>query len=140
MQRVNKYKNQFWIDVFKSWKQLCTCYKKENMAKEMCKNVLWFNENFKVNKKSIFIKSWFENNVHTVNSLLDEEGKFMTYNNFINVYKNVKTNFLEFLSVTQAIKKCMRDLSVTNLNKEQEPFIPLHIIPLLLDNKENKKE
>ena len=66
------------------------------MQDHMASCVLWYNDIFKINNKTMFLKGWSENNINFLNSLLDEDGKIMEYNNFTSIYKNVKTNFLEF--------------------------------------------
>ena len=103
----------------------------------MGKSVLWFNEKLKVDKKPMHLKEWCKNNIYLVNSLLDEEGNIMTYEQFKNIYA-IRTNFLEFLGVTQAVKKMMRDFNIDHPIKEQEPIVPLHILPLI-NSKTDKK-
>ena len=51
----------------------------------------------------------------------------------------MKTNFLEFFSVIQAVKKYFRQSGQVHLIREDEPLIPFHILPLVLDNTGNKK-
>ena len=103
----------------------------------MGKSVFWFNEKLKVDKKPMHLKEWCKNNIYLVNSLLDEEGNIMTYEQFKNIYA-IRTNFLEFLGVTQAVKKMMRDFNIDHPIKEQEPIVPLHILPLI-NSKTDKK-
>ena len=51
----------------------------------------------------------------------------------------MKTNFLEFFSVIQAVKKYFRQSGQVHLIREDEHLIPFHILPLVLDNTGNKK-
>ena len=91
-------------------------------------------------KKQFFLKSWYDNNnIFLVNTLINKDGEFLSYNQFTNIYGGVKTNFLEFFSVIQAVKKYFRQSGQVHLIREDEPLIPFHILPLVLDNTGNKK-
>ena len=60
------------------FKELKYLYDKENRAKY----VLFNNTLILIDKKSVFWKSWFDNNVVTVQDLLKDDGTVMTYNDF----------------------------------------------------------
>ena len=83
---------------FKEFKYL---YDKENRAKY----VLFNNTLILIDKKSVFWKSWFDNNVVTVHDLLKDDGTVMTYNDFTKKYKNIKSNFLQVYQMLSAIPK-----------------------------------
>ena len=138
LQKLEKSKNMFWKDVMKSWKRLICCFEKSNYDKVIANSVLWYNENIKVNRKTLYLKVWCENKIYTVNSLLDEDGKIIDYNQFKKQYK-VKTNFLEFFGVRQALKKLMNVYGIKQFVKTQEPIIPLHIAPFIYNRKNKKK-
>ena len=63
----------------------------------------------------------------------------MEYNNFTSPFKNVTTNFLEYLGVTKVVRKILKQYKIDQPSKISEPFIPMHLIPLILDKKGNKK-
>jgi hypothetical protein len=78
------------------------------------------------------------NKIYTVNSLLDEDGKIIDYNQFKKQYK-VKIHFLDFFGVRQALKKLMNVFGIKQFMKTQEPIIPLHIAPFIYNRKNKKK-
>ena len=113
---IEDSKNRFWQDVFSSWKRLENCFENALTVDKMGKSVLWFNEKLKVDKKPMHLKEWCKNNIYLVNSLLDEEGNIMTYEQFKNIYA-IRTNFLEFLGVTQAVKILILIIQLRNKNQ-----------------------
>lgn len=46
----------------------------------------------------------FFNNIKYFNDFIDEEGLFLIYEFFCNIYLKVKINFLEYMSVINVIK------------------------------------
>jgi hypothetical protein len=56
----------------------------------------------------MYLKEWSKNNIYSINSLLDEEGNIMNYNEFKTIYK-IKTNFLQFHGVIQTVKKLIKN-------------------------------
>ena len=67
--------------------------------------------------------------------MINKDGGFLSYNQFTNIYGGVKTNFLEFLSVIQAVKKYFRQTGTVHLM--DDPLITFHILPRVLDNTGN---
>ena len=53
-----------------------------------------------IDKKPVFWKSWYDNNIVTVQDLLKDDGTVMTYKDFSEKYSNVKSNFLQFYQMT----------------------------------------
>ena len=80
-------------------KKLCACFGNHNATTDICKSILWYNENIQIDKKTFFFKSWYDNNIFLVNTLINKDGGgFLSYNQFTKIYGGVKTNFLDFFS------------------------------------------
>ena len=54
-------------------------------------------------KKCILFKSWLEKGVYCIGHVIDEEGQFYKYIEFIKKY-NIQVNYLEYFGCVQAIK------------------------------------
>ena len=113
-QNVN---NPFWRDVFKCAKYFFGnhCYSNpENDEVMILSQPIWNNSLILIDNKPVFYHHWVQGGIAFINDLLDEEGKFYTYDYFINTF-NIKTNFLEFYGVLISIKKqwiqCLRNLN-----------------------------
>jgi hypothetical protein len=61
----------------------------------------------------------------------------MEYNNFTSLNKNVKINFLEYLGVTKVARKILKQFKIDQPSKIWEPFTPIHLFLLVLNEKGN---
>ena len=91
----------FYRNMLLYFKELKCLYDKENIEKY----VLFNNKLILIDKKPVFWKSWYDNNIVTVQDLLKDDGTVMTYKDFSEKYKNVKSNFLQFYQMTSTIPK-----------------------------------
>ena len=70
---------------------------------------IWHNSLIRIESRPFFYRTWFNAGVEVVGNLLDKEGNFLSYNNFISKF-NIKTNYLEYYkiisTVTQYKKVC----------------------------------
>ena len=64
--------------------------------------VLWNNEDITTEGKSLFWKSWTENGIYYIQDILNENGKFFTYEEFNRKYK-IKLNFLNYFQILSSI-------------------------------------
>ena len=64
--------------------------------------VLWNNQDITIEGKSLFWKSWTENGIYYIQDILNENGKFFTYEEFIRKYK-IKINFLNHFQILASI-------------------------------------
>jgi hypothetical protein len=46
----------------------------------------------------------FEVHIRSINDIINDEGLFLTYDEFCNIYPNVNKNFVEYMSIIIAIK------------------------------------
>ena len=88
-------------------------------------------------KKTIYYRHWVENGVNIVNDLVDENGTFLSLDEFRRKY-NIRTNFLEYGAVINSVKRSCRsilndDVS-NNYNHVPYPIKPFNLDLLLIDN------
>ena len=53
--------------------------------------------------KPLFNKEWFAKGIRTINDLLDNDGRFLSFESFQNKFDLTRTNFLQFYQVIHAI-------------------------------------
>ena len=96
---------------------------------------LWDNTNLKINNHTYFYRSWHKKHINFVKDLIDENGNFLTYNEFVRSY-NVRSNFLEYYGVINSIKSYINTLEVVD---DEVPIksvlIPMNLQPLLINKK-----
>ena len=90
----------FYKDILKYFNDLKTlyCYEK---GQDM---VIFNNKEILVGGKPVFISEWFNSNILLIQDLLNNNGQFLTYQEFGSKYP-CKTNFLQFYQVITAIPK-----------------------------------
>ena len=98
----NKY-NKFWSDVLIAWSKFCASHVPQNEYDVMT-NTLWFNDRIKIGGECIFYNHWAKKGIRFVSDIMDNSGKFLSLNMFKERY-NVRTNFIEYGGVVNAVKK-----------------------------------
>lgn len=93
--RYEVINNSFLCDVMKAW------FKLKNMYDEKTDEVLWYNSSIKINRKTIYFKSWSKKGINFISDLIIDK-HWMTYEEFKNKF-NVNCNFLKYFSVIHAI-------------------------------------
>jgi exonuclease III len=66
------------------------------------REILWYNKNIKVGGESLFEKQLYVQGIVSVNDLLNDNGQFMSYKDFISAY-DVRINQLRYISIIDAI-------------------------------------
>ena len=74
-------KNPFWMDVLTSWSKFTQAHTPMT-AEDVLLNTLWHNVKIKVGKKCIYYKHWASAGVNYIFDLFDENGKFLSFNDF----------------------------------------------------------
>ena len=74
--------------------------------------VLFNNKEILIGNQAVFYKEWFQKGIFLVQDLLQENGQFLTFPEFIKKYE-VKCNFLNYIQVVSTIPKHL-------LNKAKE--------------------
>ena len=124
MQFLGPYKklnNPFWKEVFDAWQDLQNV--QNNSQIKTCP--LWKNDGIKIGNHSVLYKDWTKKGVWLINDLLQEDGNFMTFDHFNNVY-NIKTNFLTYQGLILSIKKYLKEYQIcpNDLKRENGPVLP----------------
>ena len=105
--------NPFWKDVIK---HLIKLYEKSRAAnyEEFLMEHIFYNEFIIRNRKSIFLKEWADHKIIYVHQLLDNNGNFFNYQEFITKYPWCNTDFLTFLGIINSVKRSARRFVKTN--------------------------
>ena len=74
---------------------------------------LFNNKVILIGRKPLFNKEWFAKGIRTINDVLDNDGKFLSFESFQNKFGITRTNFLQFYQVIHAIHKefCFQSIS-----------------------------
>jgi hypothetical protein len=98
-------KNDFWHDVLQAWALVTSNYNCDPNLDYNCiaRNYLWWNDKIKIGNKSVHYRHWMNKGIYFVNDLLNEDGKFMSFDQFQRVY-DLKTNLLEFQGMINCIR------------------------------------
>ena len=125
--------NQFWINVLTAWNTFVKCNLPENREDSLT-SVLWYNHRIKVGKKYVHYKHWASKGVNFVCDLLDEQGNFLTMENFKATF-NVRTNFLEYGGIIRAVKESFKSFLKGENGNIFFPIIPFNFKTILRDKK-----
>ena len=110
---INNINNAFWVDILKRIKRVLI-QKKPDSFNEILAEYIFYNKNVYIGNQTIFLKSWFDNDIIKIHHLVKDDGTFLSYNEFAVKYINVRTNFVVYNGVISAIKDYMRTVGVTN--------------------------
>ena len=90
--------------------------------------ILFNNKEILVGGKPIFIGKWFNNNILFIQDLLNNNGQFMSYQEFKDKFA-CKTNFLQFYQVVSAIPKHLVTKAKNTVPLHQKVNCPLTTAP-----------
>ena len=107
----NEIPNPFWSDVIKHVKKIVSKGKPANFEEFVSEHIL-YNNNIKIGNEIVFFREWLDNDIVKIYNLTNA-GQFLNYNEFVNKYPNVRTDFIRYLAIINAIKRYMRDLGLT---------------------------
>ena len=97
------------LDNFNELKTLYNYYQKQDI-------VLFNNKEILVGGKPIFISEWFKKGIISIKDLLNENGNFLTFQEF-SVKYSCQTNFLQYYQVVSSIPKHLLSIA-----KETDDF------------------
>ena len=66
--------------------------------------ILFNNKEILVGSRPFFLKDWFGSGIVSIQDILSENGKFLSFQEFQQIYK-IKCNFLNYYQVVSAIPK-----------------------------------
>ena len=105
--------NEFWLEVFNSWKQLCRVQEpKSNM--EINSSCLWYN--YKFSDNPLYFDKWSRQGIRQIGDILDASGAVLTLEMLGSKY-NLNINFLEYHRIKILAK---------NLFQNRRKITPFH--------------
>jgi len=84
---------------------------------EVARECIWNNKFVVADRKPLMYKRWFEKGIISIGDMLDSNGRVLSLQHLIEKYK-LKTHFLEYLTVKEAVPKSW--LKLVQTNKKQE--------------------
>ena len=76
--------------------------------------ILWNNQDITIEGKSLFWKRWAENGIYYIQDILNENGKFLTFEEFNRKY-NMSVNFLTFFQILASIPPNLKSKAASTL-------------------------
>ena len=120
---IHKISNKFWQYVLKSH----TYIMKNNQVKSLdqfLRTPIFQKDSLLIGGMRIINKTWNDKGIYLINDLVSEKGELYAETDFKKVY-NIKTNFLQFNGIIQAINTFARNNEITLNNlKLQNPSLP----------------
>ena len=86
MQRIC---NPFWKDVLKHYKKLYTKCLPKNIH-DFVSECRHYNINITINKRVVYIKDWFDAGIISVHHLMDNNGNYLIFETFKQLFPNVR--------------------------------------------------
>ena len=84
--------------------------------------ILFNNQAILIDGKPFFFREWFSKGIICINDLLNENGKFLSFQEFQSKY-DFRTNFLNFYQVINAIPKALVFKALTQDKPPKENFL-----------------
>ena len=132
-----KQNNIFWQDVLQSWLQVENILNKNHdYIKKFISSVpLWYNSLIIPEDHIFFIKTWYQNGIKLISDFLNDNGSFMSYDEFLNNYNLPNVYMMQFNGIISAISKFLKSVSVEKacIKKTYYPFIPMYFDTVLLN-------
>lgn len=74
----------------------------QDPQKKSLNDILWFNKNIKIDKKSVFYEKWYSNGIFKVKDLTYESKRWLTYNELISKL-GFRCNYIQYRGIIHAI-------------------------------------
>ena len=129
---IDKIHNQFWLDVLKAYSTL-NDHIKPMSWESLLKEPLFLNARFKTGKKCFYNKHCSLNGVYFVNDVVDNNGKFLTFDVFQGMCNNA-SNFIEYGNILRVIKSFMKDNNIKQDTYNLSSSFQTNTIELILSN------
>ena len=128
-EKMKHIHNNFWKDVLQAFINIDK--KVEINERSVLKTPIFYNENIKIGNSYIFYSAWFKKGVRFINDLVKDKGEF-TDNT------RIQTNSLQYHGIIRAIKTYLKEVKINVCHKQNNPFIPTHILPFFQQQKRTK--
>jgi hypothetical protein len=129
--------NYFWKDVFHAWSEVVKCNPPKSSS-DFLKSSLWYNNNIRLNNKTLYYRHWVKNGVNLVNDLMGDDCNFLSLDEFRTKY-GIRTNFLEYSVILKCVNNSCNCVLENNNVCMQRPFTPFNFDLLLLDKKGSRR-
>ena len=106
-------KNPFWKDVVKHFIKIQEHLKPSDMN-ELMSDHIFYNSNILRNHQPIFLKEWADNDIIYIHQLHNDEGRFLSFDEFRTKYNNLQTNFLVYQGTINAIRRYKNTIQIPN--------------------------
>ena len=127
----------FWKDVIIAWKS--NVNNLNFRSNDIILKPLWYNNDFKIGNRIIFIKQWYCKGVKVVGDILNKN-RFLTRNEFEHKYDIENVCILKYTGLCLSVRKIMGDqYNSNNLSNMIYPYIP-ETAKLLLKSKKGCKD
>ena len=93
--------SSFWCNVLITWCQ--SNYRTANEVEFPDEEILWLNSNIRIRGKIVFFKDMHMRGINRIKDLRGENNEFLTYEEFIIKYPNIRTNFLLYHGLINAM-------------------------------------
>jgi len=84
----------FYKEILKYFSELKALYNSDLTSNQDI--TLFIYKEILIRRKPVFNKEWFAKGIQTINDLLDNDGKFLSFKGFQNKFGLTRTNFLQF--------------------------------------------
>ena len=97
----------FYREILGCFQELSSAYGGDSRRKF----ILWNNKDITIDQKTLFWKTWFERGIYYVQDLLNENGKFLSLDEF-NEKFGLKVNYLQYFQITTAIPSSLKQAAL----------------------------
>ncbi|XP_048257454.1 uncharacterized protein LOC125383226 [Haliotis rufescens] len=108
--KLSLISNEFWKSCFQSFIVLDKKIKPESFSSFLTEPI-FYNPNIKINRKSFFLKYWFEKGVSQIIDLVKANKEFLSYEEFNDMY-GICSYYLEFYGVVSSVKQYLGALNL----------------------------
>lgn len=98
------------------------------------KSPIFYNNDIKVGGQFIYYNEWYKRGVRYINDLVKNNGDFYSPEEFSKI-AGIQIDYLQYYGTIQAITSYVKKANITLTHKEQNPFIPSNILPLMQNKK-----
>ena len=128
--------NIFWKDVLQS---VININKKIILTEgDILKSPLYYNDNIKIGRQHIYLKTWFKESVRYINDLVNENGRLYEQAEFTQK-TGIQTNFIQYNGLVQSIKQYLKQQKKKKLVTKSHHPLSLHILKLYLNILKDQK-
>ena len=104
--KLHTIDNPFWKDVYTSYYNFMKSIVPNNTNDVKCTH-LFYNNNIKVGGKFIYRRKFVEKGVYSINDLLNKNGTFYTFTEFVQTFGHI-TNYLDYASIVSSVKTYLK--------------------------------